>query len=149
MKIQVVKIGKSAFPEIKALTKMYESRLSGFVASEGIEIKDPRVPAKTLLEYGKTPLTEQRLVILDERGKQLKSTDLARKVREWSDDPRVKVVRFVVGGPYGFDDETRQAAHLVWSLSESTLPSDLAWLFCWEQVYRAYNIVRGTGYHHE
>jgi 23S rRNA (pseudouridine1915-N3)-methyltransferase len=148
LKVQIVKIGKPAFPEVKALTQMYESRLSGFVASEGVEIKDPKVSAQSLLDFGKVPASEQRLVVLDERGKQLKSTDLASQLRAWTDDPRVKLVRFVVGGPYGFDDATRSAASLVWSLSQSTLPSDLAWLICWEQVYRAYNILRGTSYHH-
>jgi 23S rRNA (pseudouridine1915-N3)-methyltransferase len=149
LKIQIIKVGKAAFPEIKALTQMYEMRLTGFVGTKGIEIKDPKVSSKTLIEYGKNLPTEQKLVILDERGKQLKSVALADKLRDWTDEPRIKVVKFVVGGPYGFDEETRQAASLVWSLSESTLPSDLAWLFCWEQVYRAFNIIHRTGYHHE
>lgn len=149
MKIQVFKVGKAAFPEIKTLTQMYATRLSGYVGVEGIEFKEPQVTTQALLDYGKIPIADQRLVVLDERGQQLRSTELANKLRSWTDDPRVKVVRFVVGGPYGFEDATRQAAHLLWSLSAATLPSDLAWLVCWEQIYRAYTILRGTGYHHE
>jgi 23S rRNA (pseudouridine1915-N3)-methyltransferase len=88
-------------------------------------------------------------VVLDERGKDLSSPELAQFIQSKMDLGHTKSLSFVIGGPYGISDELRQQADFVWRLSKGVFPSDLAWVMVWEQIYRAANILRGTPYHHE
>lgn len=54
---------------------------------------------------------------------------------------------FVIGGAYGLDDDVLQRARRRLSLSDMTLPHEMARLFLAEQLYRAGTIVRGEPYH--
>lgn len=56
-------------------------------------------------------------------------------------------VAFLVGGPDGLSNEVRAAARTLWSLSELTLPHDLAQLVLCEALYRAATLERGEPYH--
>lgn len=89
----------------------------------------------------------ERLVLLDERGKQMGSSTLAGKLAGWQNDGRD--VCFVIGGPDGVTDDCRQRADFVWSLSELTLPHGLARVFLTEQLYRAWSLLSGHPYHRE
>lgn len=145
MRVTVVKIGRVAYPEIKALAAMYEQRLVPFAKVEGVEAKDLAQATKLL----RRPFSEHPVIALDERGKELTSVAFAETLRRLSDDPGIKSVSFLVGGPMGLPAEIKREARLVLSLAKGTTTSDLAWLLLWEQLYRAYNILKGTDYHHE
>ena len=56
-------------------------------------------------------------------------------------------VCFVVGGAYGLDDRVLRRARRKLSLSDLTLPHEMARLVLAEQLYRAGTIVRGEPYH--
>ena len=88
--------------------------------------------------------TEQ-VVLLDERGKQLSSKALTRRLADWQGDGRD--LCFIVGGPDGVSDECRQRADFTWSLSQLTLPHGLARVLCVEQLYRAWSLLHGHPYH--
>ncbi len=145
MRLRVIKVGKVAYPELRALASMYEERLAPFAKAESLELKDEAPLERLLL----SPKSDHPVILLDERGKCLTSRDFANKLSKWTDDPGVKSLTFVIGGPMGPSPELRAAASLALSLSPATFTSDLAWLLLWEQIYRAYNILRGTGYHHD
>jgi 23S rRNA (pseudouridine1915-N3)-methyltransferase len=89
----------------------------------------------------------ERVVALDERGKAFGSEDFAGQLGRWRDQG-VRQVAFVVGGSYGHGDAVRQRADLVLSLSAMTFPHQLVRLLLAEQLYRAQQILGGTGYHH-
>lgn len=89
----------------------------------------------------------ERLVLLDERGRQMSSTQLATRIGDWQNDGRD--VCFVIGGPDGVSDECRARADNVWSLSELTLPHGLARVVLAEQLYRAWSLATGHPYHRE
>jgi 23S rRNA (pseudouridine1915-N3)-methyltransferase len=155
LKIEILKIGKPNFPEIKSLVETYRERLTPLTRIESIEMRDPVDPkspkSQKAGEGFKVPARspDEIWIALDEFGKEWSSKELATKIQGWRDDPRVKVVRFVIGGPYGLPAPVRARADAVWSLSRATFPSDIAWLLCWEQVFRAFAIINKTGYHHE
>jgi 23S rRNA (pseudouridine1915-N3)-methyltransferase len=52
-----------------------------------------------------------------------------------------------VGGPDGFNAETRKAANYLLSLGPMTLPHELARVILLEQLYRAFTILKGHPYH--
>jgi 23S rRNA (pseudouridine1915-N3)-methyltransferase len=145
LRLRVIKIGKVAYDEIRSLASMYEERMAPFARIESIEIKDEDQLTRLLL----APASDHPLILLDERGKVRTSREFAQSLQKWTDDPQVKTLTFVIGGPMGASPELKARAAQTFSLSPATFTSDLAWLLLWEQIYRGYNILRGTGYHHD
>lgn len=86
-------------------------------------------------------------LVLDEHGQKLSSPQLAALLRRLDQEARGRAC-FVVGGAWGLDDSVRQRAFKVLSLSDMTLPHELARVVLLEQVYRAECILRKVPYHH-
>lgn len=89
----------------------------------------------------------EHVVVLDERGKQFSSKELAGKLNEWQTAGQDLV--FVIGGPDGVSDELSARANTRWSLSKLTLPHGLARIVFAEQIYRAWSLSTGHPYHRE
>lgn len=86
------------------------------------------------------------LIILDERGKQFTSNELARWLDEQLQAPYRRLI-FLVGGAFGFDDRIYQRANRKLSLSKMTFSHQMVRLFCLEQLYRSMTILRNEPYH--
>jgi len=86
------------------------------------------------------------VVLLDERGRNLSSPDLASTLQRAFDAGRP--VTAVIGGAYGVADRVRSRADLVWSLSQLVFPHQLVRLILAEQLYRSQEIAAGRPYHH-
>lgn len=89
----------------------------------------------------------EQVVLLDERGKQFTSVELAACLADWQADGRD--LCFVIGGPDGVSADCRNRAKLCWSLSKLTLPHGLARVLFAEQMYRAWSLQAGHPYHRE
>ena len=87
----------------------------------------------------------EQVVLLDEKGRQATSAELARKLSDWQADGRD--VCFIIGGPDGVSDDCRKRAGSVWSLSKLTLPHGLARVTFAEALYRAWSLLVGHPYH--
>ena len=153
MKLQVIRTGKVAQSGLVPITQDYRKRLGAFIKADELELKaetgrDKRNAGRNS-ESLYSPSAGEFLILLDERGKQWTSQQLASKLQAWIDDPRIKTLSFLIGPPYGFDDATRAVASETWSLSAMTIPSDFAWTLVWEQLYRAMTILKGMPYHHD
>jgi 23S rRNA (pseudouridine1915-N3)-methyltransferase len=92
----------------------------------------------------KTKATEC-VVVLDERGKEFSSEELAARLDEWQSDGRD--LTFVIGGPDGVSEECKERADHLWALSRLTLPHGLARVLFAEQLYRAWCLTTGHPYH--
>ncbi|MFN7013967.1 MAG: 23S rRNA (pseudouridine(1915)-N(3))-methyltransferase RlmH, partial [Bacteroidia bacterium] len=92
--------------------------------------------------------TADFVVLLDEKGKLLTSTDFADFLEKLQLNA-VKTVVFVVGGPFGFSESVYKRANYTLSLSKMTFSHQMIRLFFIEQLYRAYTIIKGEKYHHE
>ncbi len=91
-------------------------------------------------------LGDARLVVLDERGKNLTSEAFAAMLRR-NRDAGTAPLAFAIGGPDGHNPEFRDRAHDVVSLGAMTLPHGLARVVIAEQLYRAATIIAGHPYH--
>ena len=146
---EFVKIGRPK-DQYTPLVKVYQKRLDKQIRFEHRIIKaqsgENRNFEKNLI--ANKSATEQ-LVVLDERGSLIRSQTLASKLQNWKNDGLTKKVTMVVGGPTGISPELRKAADQSWCLSGCVLPSDIAWLILWEQIYRANSILCGSPYHND
>ena len=92
------------------------------------------------------PLTPSRTVLLDERGRQLSSEELAATLGRWRDDG-VREARFAIGAADGHSQAERADADLLLAMGAMTWPHLLARAMLAEQLYRATTIIAGHPYH--
>src|SRR5512146_517646 len=134
MRLTVAWIGKSKDAAISSLTAEYLKRLQRYVTAEGRELSDQSALLKLVSRSGRTaPI----LILLDFRGKQLSSDELAAFVRDHRDRGSQELI-FAVGPADGWSDETRTKADFQLSLGRMTLPHELARVVLCEQLYRAF-----------
>jgi 23S rRNA (pseudouridine1915-N3)-methyltransferase len=88
-----------------------------------------------------------RIVVLDERGTDLTTLQLAQRLQAWMREGGDTA--FVIGGADGIDDEIKARANATLRLSSLTLPHAVARLVLCEQLYRAMSVVRKHPYHRE
>lgn len=150
MKLRIATIGKEKAGVFAPAIEEYQRRLGRYCRFSSVELPASRrsgEPARAEEASALLKLRQPRekLVALDERGKQLSSAELADFLAKAQNDGADLL--FVIGGDEGLDESVRKAAHLVLSLSRMTLPHRLARVVLLEQLYRAFTILRGEPYH--
>ena len=86
-----------------------------------------------------------RVIALDERGSAMTTLELAQQLSIWQQHGGD--VSFVIGGADGLDAEFKQNAHMLFRLSNMTLPHGLVRVILAEQLYRAWSILKNHPYH--
>ena len=145
MKIKVAWIGKTKEPAIQALTEEYLKRISRYAEVAGVALKDEA--AILSLASGERQKNRERhkLVLLDSRGKQFSSEELAKFLER--EQLNATPLLFAIGGCDGFSEEARRHAGFILSLGRMTLPHELARVILVEQLYRALTILKNHPYH--
>jgi 23S rRNA (pseudouridine1915-N3)-methyltransferase len=87
-------------------------------------------------------------IVLDERGKSLPSTELAKKLAGWRDDGK-REARFLIGAADGHDEKQRANADMLLSFGPATWPHLLVRAMVAEQLFRATSILANHPYHRE
>ncbi len=138
VKLKVAWIGKTREPAISALTADYLKRLSRYAPAEGLEL----LSEAALLKQA----DRATLVVLDSRGKELSSEELARFLADHQ-NRGTPMLLFAVGPADGFSPEVNRAAGFQLSLGRMTLAHELARVVLLEQLYRGFTILKGHPYH--
>ena len=144
MRWHIIAIGKPKLEFAKLGIAEYAARLKPFVPVEVHYLKAASADSESiaLLERSKGMMR----VVLDGRGTQIPSAELAHKITSWEmQGPRDFAL--LIGGADGHSEALRQAAGWMWSLSQLTLQHELALVVALEQLYRAYTIKAGLPYH--
>ena len=155
MKIRLITMGKTTDIYLKEGISIYLKRLKHYTDFTILELDEIKGSKKmSMNEYRKIEgeklkavLNAEQIVLLDEKGKSYTSFTFAKRLNQ----NRINGVRsmdFVVGGPFGFDEEIRKLANEQLSLSEMTFSHQMVRLFFVEQIYRAMTIIKGEKYHH-
>lgn len=144
MKLKIAWIGRTKEPSIQTLTDEYLKRLARYAEVEGVALKDESALLKLCTQDARP--ARHSLVLLDARGKQLSSEELAKFLGDYQERSPLPLL-FAVGPADGFTEEARQAAVLVLSLGKMTLAHELARIVLLEQLYRAFTILKGHPYH--
>lgn len=142
-------VGKTKQRWLKQGIEDYLERLGPYADVEVVEIRDEKTQADGMCSAPAIKSEGRRIlektsgyVLLDERGREMGSAELAQFLRDR------RAVDFVIGGPYGVSDEVRAGAKETLALSRMTLTHEMARLLFAEQLYRACTIIRGMRYHH-
>lgn len=157
MKITLLTVGKTDKDWVKQGMDIYLSRLKHYIPFSVVEIPELKnVSALTKDQIkareGELILKNVRpaddLILLDERGKEYASVELAKVIQDKITYAGKDIV-FVIGGAYGFSDTVYSRANSKISLSRMTFSHQMVRAIFIEQIYRAFTIMKGEPYHHE
>ena len=146
MRWQVFAIGKPRLDFARIGIDEYAGRMRPFAPVQMIYLKASTQAGESLalLDRSKGMLR----IVLDERGEELTSRALAKKISDLEMRGK-RDVAVIIGGADGHTDEVRESACWLWSLSRLTLQHELALVVAMEQLYRAYTIKSGLPYHRD
>ncbi|WP_199504270.1 23S rRNA (pseudouridine(1915)-N(3))-methyltransferase RlmH [Qipengyuania sp. YIM B01966] len=137
MLLHIVARGKIARTPEGELVERYLKRIAWPTRLTELPETGGRVPE---------PLAPARTVLLDERGRNLTSAQLADQLGLWRDGG-VRETRFVLGAADGHSAAARDSADLLLAFGAATWPHLLARAMLAEQLYRATTIIAGHPYH--
>lgn len=156
MRIELWSFGKAHESYVKSGIEEFTKRLNHYFKTEWILIPTPKntgmlseldlkkKEGAIILDWLEP---DDYLVLLDERGKNITSIELATFLQKKADIGTKKLV-FLIGGAFGVDPTVQQRAQFTWSLSKLVFPHQLVRLLLAEQLYRAGTILKNEKYHH-
>ncbi len=156
MKVEVWAIGETSDAYLQTGIHLYEKRLTHYLPFAWQTLPTPKSknndPQHLKQREGQAVLEKLRpddyLVLLDERGQQFSSIELAQWLQQRLNAPARRLL-FLIGGAYGFSPDLYARANAQISLSRLTFSHQMARLFLLEQLYRAMTILRNEPYHNE
>ena len=155
MKIKLITIGKTNANYLKEGEKIYLDRLKHYIPTEKIEIPDLKKMGRISKEDLKQKEGElilkyvnpgERLILLDEKGKDFDSEKFAKYLQSHM-NMGGKAICFAVGGGFGFSKNIYEKADGKIRLSSMTFNHEMIRLFFLEQLYRGFSILKGEPYH--
>jgi 23S rRNA (pseudouridine1915-N3)-methyltransferase len=153
MKIWLISFGKQQDASTKDALDDFTRRVTRYFPCEWKLLTPSKLTDPTQIKKQEAQIflqqlqTDDFLVLLDERGKNISSPELAELIQRRANESRRQLV-FLIGGAYGVDSTVQQRANFTWSLSKLVFPHQLVRLLLAEQVYRACTILRNEKYHH-
>ena len=157
MKITLLTVGKTDKAWVREGMDIYISRLKHYIPFSVVEIPELKNVSALTKEQIKTREGElilknvrpaDDLILLDERGKEYTSVELAGNIQDKISYIGKDIV-YVIGGAYGFSDAVYARANSRISLSRMTFSHQMVRAIFVEQLYRAFTIMKGEPYHHE
>jgi 23S rRNA (pseudouridine1915-N3)-methyltransferase len=140
VRIQLLFLGKTRRPEIRALIGDYTARIRRFAEIEIRELRPESATMKRVDTDGGSAV-----VLLDAGGKKFTSEQFAEWIGSCRDRGEREIV-FLCGAAEGFPEALAKRASLRVSLSPLTFSHELARVMLTEQIYRAFALLSGHPY---
>jgi len=156
MKIKILQVGKNKDSYIAEVSNEFIKRISPYAKVEILEFPEcttsKTVSSETCVSTEAQSILKNIndndfVVVLDEHGKEITSIEFSKFISDKKDFG--KSLCFVIGGPFGLDKDVIKRADFLLSFSKMTFTHLMIRIFLLEQVYRAFAIIHGKGYHHE
>jgi len=158
MKLAILAIGRMKAGPEKELCEDYIARAAAAGRNCGItslEVRD--FPESALPDTHRRREAEAKhlagaiaprsyRIVLDERGRALKSTDFADLLKHQI-EAGIGEIAFLIGGPDGHADSIRESAGFTLSFGPMTWPHRLVRVMLAEQIYRSVTIMVNHPYH--
>ena len=150
MKINIICIGSIKEKYFTEAIAEYSKRLSRFCSLNIIELPQCKVDEpNATLKFEEQKILEKcegYVVLMDIKGQQLSSPDLAKTIQKLEVNGN-STLSFVIGGSFGVSQNVREKANLRLSFSSMTFPHQLFRVMLLEQIYRAFSINTNMPYH--
>jgi 23S rRNA (pseudouridine1915-N3)-methyltransferase len=141
VRIQLLFLGKTRRPEIRALLDDYAARIRRYAEIEIHELRPDSAASRKRLEIG----ASGAIVLLDAAGKKLNSEQFAEWIGSCRDRGQRELI-FLCGAAEGFPEPVAGRASQRISLSSLTFSHELARVMLAEQIYRAFTLLSGHPY---
>ncbi len=154
IRINLVAVGKVKEKYFLEGINEYAKRLSRYCEFNIVEVKEENFEKvdQSLINNIKQKEAERILPNLKGgvycmaiEGKKFDSLSFAKEISKASQSNQT--LTFVIGGSYGIADSIKQKADKLISFSDMTFPHTMFRLMLTEQLYRAFSILNGIGYH--
>jgi len=158
VQISIFAVGRMKKGAEQDLTAHYLARFAKIAPSVGLGLTGLHEIVESRAAYPKARMEEEsdkmlsflpqkaRLIVLDEGGRNLSSTDFANMLQSWRDGG-IKALVIALGGPDGHANKARERADCNLAFGAMTWPHQIARLLLAEQLYRAATILSGHPYH--
>lgn len=152
MLIKFLFVWKTKEKAIKELEEKYLKLISGYCKYE-IEILKEEwsigdVEKIKILEWNKILekiKSSDFLILLDAKWKEYYSEDFAKQIMTYQ-NRSLKLV-FIIAWAYWSSDELRNTANQILSFSKMTFTHEMVRIILFEQIFRAFSILKNTKYH--
>ena len=148
MKYIISTIGKVKSNDEDLITRKYLKRIKNIELKQ-YEVKTKNKEKKIEEEADKlinsTP-KNGKLILLDEEGENISSSDLAKLILNWNNS-NITSVNFAIGGAFGNGIKIKRTADKIIALGKLTWPHQMVKLMISEQIYRIETIINGHPYH--
>lgn len=157
MKVALLCIGSYEDASHRSIAESYINKIKKMSNFEVIPLslkkkynaKDPKSKNKLESDLLLSNINkEDYVILLDEKGKQMRSLAFAEKLNQWSYAGHKRIV-FVIGGAFGFGPDIYKRSNMELSMSTFTFNHQLARLVFLEQLYRGYSILNNLPFHNE
>ena len=158
MRLQILAVGKMKAGPEQELYARYADRISKsgkalhLTGPDLIEIPESRQGDATARKADESNQLLQRaegdarIILLDERGKDLTSVEFSKLIQS-EQDAGTGTLAFAIGGPDGHGEEITSKSVRKIRLGAMTWPHQVARILLAEQIYRAITILSGHPYH--
>lgn len=157
VRIKIRAIGKIKEPFIRDAIADYAKRMSSYCQLECTEYPEAPVPDTHSSSIEKACVSEGEklcsgiesqdfVIVLDRVGRSVSSEGFAEIIKRCEVEGPYQMV-FLIGGPHGLSEMCRKRSDIILSLSAMTFPHQVVRLMLYEQMYRAFTIIRGLPYH--
>lgn len=155
--VRIVCIGKLKEKYLKDAVEEYRKRLSPLCKFEITELSEEYTPdnpsasqiAQTVEKESEKLLSKiapsDYVIAMCVEGKNLSSEELSERLERITLDH--SAADFIIGGSWGLSDRLKDRADLKLSMGRMTFPHQLCRVMLSEQIYRAFQISKGTKYH--
>lgn len=159
MNVNIITVGKLKESYWRQACDEYVKRLGGLCKIRIVELNEYRIsdsPSQKEVEIGLCEEAKQMSaytsikgafnIAMCIEGKKMPSEKLSEVIEKCGVEG-FSTVNFLIGSSFGLSEEIKAKCKLRLSMSEMTFPHQLARVMLLEQIYRAFQISKGTKYH--
>ena len=148
MKYIISTIGKIRNNDEDLITRKYLKRIRSIELKQyevKTKNKEKRIEEEAEKLINSTP-KDGKLILLDEEGENISSSDLAKLILNWNNN-NITSVNFAIGGAFGNGIKIKRTADKIIALGRLTWTHQMVKMMISEQIYRIETIIHGHPYH--
>lgn len=157
LNVNIICVGKLKESYWRSAVEEYSKRMKPLCKLNIIELPEERIgdnPSEAEIDRTVSAESERILskigksdytIAMCVEGKNISSEELSRKLDEISLSH--STVNWIIGGSWGLSDSLKARADFKLSIGKMTFPHQLCRVMLLEQIYRAFQISKGTKYH--